>query len=183
LSRSGEGQSFDKLRKGGFLIPGRQEYAIALGCNRRSRFGAPADTLRVAAEAIGAERLSTVRSTPALGPAGRGFANAVAMFATTLEPPAMLVRIKEVERAFGRRPGRRWGPRVLDLDIILWSEGAWGGSGLTVPHPAFRARDFVLQPLAELVPDWRDPVTGFTVRQLRARLRRRHPVDPRTPAT
>ena len=60
---------------------------------------------------------------------------------------------------------------MLDLDIILWSEGAWEGAGLTVPHPAFRDRGFVLDPLAELVPDWKDPVTGLTVRQLRHRLR------------
>jgi 2-amino-4-hydroxy-6-hydroxymethyldihydropteridine diphosphokinase len=156
-------------------------YAIALGSNRRGRHGAPAETVRAAAAAIGAELLSTVRSTPALGPAGRGFANAAAIVRSGLEPPQLLARLKEIERAFGRRGGRRWGPRVLDLDIILWSEGCWEGGGLVVPHPAFRARRFVLEPIAELAPDWRDPISGATMRQLLARARRGRAVDPASP--
>ena len=66
---------------------------------------------------------------------------------------------------------------MLDLDIILWSDGAWEGRGLVVPHPAFRQRLFVVEPLAELVPDWRDPVSGATVRQLLSMLRRGRPID------
>jgi 2-amino-4-hydroxy-6-hydroxymethyldihydropteridine diphosphokinase len=108
-----------------------------------------------------------------MGPAGRGFANAVALLSSDLDPPALLARLKRVERAFGRRRGRRWGPRVLDLDIILWSQGAWAGDRLIVPHPEFRRRAFVLEPLAELAPTWRDPITGATVRQLLHRLGRR----------
>ena len=128
--------------------------------------------MRAAAAAVGAERLSTVRLTPAMGPAGRGFANAVALLRSDLDPPALLACLKQVERDFGRRPGRRWGPRVIDLDIILWSQGAWAGDGLIVPHPEFRRRRFVLEPLAELAPNWRDPITGATVRQLLHRLGR-----------
>jgi 2-amino-4-hydroxy-6-hydroxymethyldihydropteridine diphosphokinase len=152
-------------------------YAIALGSNRRGRHGSPAEIVRAAAAAIGAERLSKVRPTPALGPAGRGFANAVALVASELDPPAVLAGLKRVERDFGRRGGRRWGPRVLDLDIILWSNGAWGVDGLVIPHPEFRRRRFVLQPLAEVAPTWRDPITGATVRQLLFRLTHRHPGD------
>lgn len=148
-------------------------YAIALGSNRRGRHGSPVATVRAAAAAIGAERLSTVRLTPALGPAGRGFANAVALVESDLDPPALLHRLKQVERDFGRLGGRRWGPRILDLDIVLWSGGAWAGDGLVVPHPEFRRRRFVLEPLAEVAPDWRDPITGATVRQLHFRLGRR----------
>ncbi len=147
-------------------------YAIALGSNRRGRHGAPAETVRAAAAAIGADRLSRVRLTPALGPAGRGFANAVALVRSDLDPPALLGRLKQVEVEFGRRPGRRWGPRVLDLDIILWSQGAWGGDGLIIPHPEYRRRRFVLEPLAEIAPAWRDPITGATIRQLLHRLGR-----------
>ena len=161
----------------------KTSYAIALGSNRRSRHGSPDETVRAAAAAIGAERLSAVRSTPALGPAGRGFANAVAIVASDLDPPDVLGRLKTIEAQFGRRGGRRWGPRVLDLDIILWSGGSWEGQGLVVPHPEFRSRSFVLEPLAELVPGWRDPVTGATVRQLHHRLRAPTPVDPRPAPT
>jgi 2-amino-4-hydroxy-6-hydroxymethyldihydropteridine diphosphokinase len=87
--------------------------------------------------------------------------------------------LKQLERLFGRRAGRRWGPRILDLDLILWSEGTFSGAGLTIPHPDFRQRDFVLEPLAEIAADWRDPLTGLSVRQLRYRLRAARPVDPR----
>jgi 2-amino-4-hydroxy-6-hydroxymethyldihydropteridine diphosphokinase len=156
-------------------------YAIALGSNRRSRWGSPAETLRAAADALGVEQLSRVRMTEAMGPAGRGFANAAAILEVELEPPALLALLKATERDFGRRGGRRWGPRVLDLDILLWSEGPFAGAGLVVPHPAFRARAFVLEPLAEIAPDWRDPLTGASMAQLLHRLRAPRPVD-RVPA-
>ncbi|HEY0085771.1 MAG TPA: 2-amino-4-hydroxy-6-hydroxymethyldihydropteridine diphosphokinase [Allosphingosinicella sp.] len=161
----------------------KTSYAVALGSNRRhGRYGAPA---RVIAAAVGAlaevaevVALSTIRATPAMGPAGRGFANAAALLASDLDPPELLARLKRIERSFGRRPGRRWGPRVLDLDVILWSEGPWEGAGLIVPHPAYRERAFVLDPLAEVAAAWRDPLTGATVRQLLHRLRARRAVDP-----
>lgn len=150
-------------------------YAIALGSNRRSRHGSPRETLQAALDQLRPVAVSRIHATPALGPGGRSYANAVAVVESKLEPDELLSDLKALERAFGRRPGRRWGPRVLDLDIILWSEGPWGGPGPIVPHPEFRNRAFVLQPLAELAPDWRDPVTGLTVRQLLARLRRPRP--------
>lgn len=150
-------------------------YAIAIGSNRRHhRHGAPARVVTAAVAAL--TELGTVHSvspifaTPALGPAGRSFANAVALLDSARDPPALLAALKRIERGFGRRGGRRWGPRVLDLDIILWSGGGWASSGLVIPHPQFRRRDFVLRPLAALAPGWRDPLTGLTVRQLRARL-------------
>ena len=162
-------------------------YALALGSNRRhGRHGAPADTLRAALAALEARgllivRRSAIRLTPAMGPAGRGFANAAVLAETDLDPPHLLSLLKALERDFGRRAGRRWGPRVLDLDIVLWSQGFFEAPGLLVPHPSFRERAFVLDPLSEIAPDWRDPVTGLTVRQLRARLAARTPVD-RPPA-
>ena len=158
-------------------------HAIALGSNRRhGRHGGPAGVIRAALHALSAlgtvELVSDICSTPALGPAGREFANAVAILASDLAPDALLDELKAIERAFGRRPGRRWGPRVLDLDIILWSEGPWGGPGPVVPHPEFRDRNFVLVPLAQVAPGWRDPIGGATVRQLLARCRRPRPVRP-----
>ena len=157
----------------------KTSYAIALGSNRWSRRGAPAETVRAAADGIGAQPVSRVIATEAVGPAGRSFANAAAILSSNLSPLDFLERLKEVERDFGRRPGRRWGPRVLDLDILLWSDGPFEAQGLVIPHPEFRGRRFVLEPLAEIAPDWRDPVTGLTVRQLLHRLRRPRPVDPR----
>ncbi|QPQ55887.1 2-amino-4-hydroxy-6-hydroxymethyldihydropteridine diphosphokinase [Allosphingosinicella flava] len=161
----------------------RTRYAIALGSNRRhGRHGAPANVLRAAIRGLGAlgdvEVISPIVATPALGPAGRGFANAALILTSDLSPDSLLRALKQVERDFGRRAGQRWGPRVLDLDILLWSQGAWESAGLVVPHTAFRDRMFVLQPLAAIAPGWRDPVTGLTVRQLLKRLAAPRPVDP-----
>lgn len=161
----------------------KTSYAIALGSNRRhGTHGSPRDVIRAAVEELARQgfaiqALSKIRTTAALGPSGRGFANAVLLLTTDLEPPDLLERLKAVERSFGRRGGRRWGPRVLDLDIILWSEGPWEEPGLILPHPDMRRRIFVLEPLAELVPGWRDPISGATVRQLHARLTVPRPVD------
>ena len=154
----------------------KTSYAIALGSNRRSSRGSPAETLRAALAELRPVAVSRIHATPALGPAGRGFANAVAIVESRLEPDELLAELKALERGFGRRPGLRWGPRVLDLDIILWSGGAWRGPGPTVPHPAFRERAFVLRPLAEIAPAWRDPRSGATMRQLLARLTAPRPV-------
>lgn len=158
---------------------GSTSYAIALGSNRRTRRGSPQHTLRAAADTLGVDRLSSVRATAALGSADRSFANAVAILRSCLDPLTLLIELKALERDFGRRAGRRWGPRALDLDIILWSEGPFAADGLVIPHPEFRGRRFVLDPLAELAPDWRDPISGHSVRQLRHRLRRSRPVDRR----
>lgn len=160
-------------------------YAIALGSNRpHGRHGAPAGVLRAALDALAdrgvrIERVSQIQHTRAMGPAGRAFANAVAVVTTPLDPPQLLAELKAIERGFGRRAGRRWGPRVLDLDIILWSEGCWEGGGktrLVVPHPAMRERGFVLQPLAQIAPAWRDPISGASIRQLLARHTKRQPL-------
>jgi 2-amino-4-hydroxy-6-hydroxymethyldihydropteridine diphosphokinase len=152
-------------------------YAIALGSNRpHGHYGTPEQVLRAAVRALGSlgevERVSRIHRTAALGPAGRGFANAAAILATDLGPEALLAALKVIERRFGRRPGRRWGPRVLDLDIILWSGGRFAGRGLEVPHPHFRDRDFVLAPASEIIAGWRDPATGLSIRHLRVRLGR-----------
>ena len=149
-------------------------YAIALGSNRRGPHGSPEAEIAAAFAALGGVvAVSPVLRTPPLGPSKRRFANAAALIESDEEPPALLARLKAIERGFGRRRGRSWGARVIDLDIILWSEGAWGQKGLTVPHAAFRERDFVLRPLLAVAPEWRDPVSGLSVRQLAVRLGRR----------
>jgi 2-amino-4-hydroxy-6-hydroxymethyldihydropteridine diphosphokinase len=147
-------------------------YAIAIGSNRPGRHGRPEAEVRAAITALGpVVAMSRIVLTPPLGPSSRRYANAVAILESAESPPTLLARLKAIERNFGRRPGRRWGARVIDLDIILWSGGVHVDTALTVPHPAFRARRFVLDPLETLVPRWRDPVTGFTMRQLAARVR------------
>jgi len=153
-------------------------YALALGGNRRTRHGSPAATLAAAVRALtraGLEvrAVSPVLATPAMGPAGRGFANGAMLVATPLAPPALLHLLKSIECDFGRRPGRRWGPRPLDLDILLWSGGAWpprhataAPGRLRVPHVGLAGRRFVLDPLVRIAPGWTLPGTRRTIRQL-----------------
>ena len=118
---------------------------------------------------------SPVHITRPLGPGRRSFANAAVQIECDLDPPALLARLKAIEHAAGRRPGRRWGDRPLDLDIVGWSGGRWRSRVLSVPHAAFRSRDFVLAPLAQVAPRWRDPLTGLTPLHLLARLRKKMP--------
>ena len=156
----------------------RSIYLLALGSNRRhGRHGAPAAVLDAALDAMAAAGLTILAAAPILssapiGPSHRRYANGAALVESADAPPALLARLKAIERRFGRRAGRRWGARVLDLDIILWSGGIWASPGLTVPHAAFRERAFVLTPALALAPEWRDPLTNRTLRQLAARLAR-----------
>ncbi|WP_336963216.1 2-amino-4-hydroxy-6-hydroxymethyldihydropteridine diphosphokinase [Sphingobium aquiterrae] len=160
---------------------GYASYAIAIGSNRPlSARLSPAVIVRRAMAALNAaplrlRALSPVMSSPPMGPSARIFANAAVVVETILPPPALLRHLKALERHFGRSAGRRWGARTLDLDIILWSGGRWRSRSLTIPHPAWRKRDFVLTPLAAIAPDWRDPWGGLSVRHLHARLARARP--------
>ncbi|URW74723.1 2-amino-4-hydroxy-6-hydroxymethyldihydropteridine diphosphokinase [Sphingomonas donggukensis] len=147
----------------------RTSYVIAVGSNRRGRHGGPRAEVAAALALLGGRASAIVESAP-VGPSLRRYANAVVLVESDAAPDALLARLKAIEREFGRRRGRRWGARVIDLDIILWSGGAWASPGLVVPHIAFRAREFVLGPMAAIVPGWRDPVSGLTVRQLRFQL-------------
>lgn len=148
-------------------------YAIALGSNRPGRHGSPEREVRAAIALLSPVSVSPILHTPPLGPSSRRYANAALILETAEEPPALLQRLKGIERDFGRRAGRRWGARVLDLDILLWSGGPWSGPGLTIPHLQFRRRGFVLDPLVRIAPGWRDPITGLSVRHLQSRLRGR----------
>ena len=156
-------------------------YLVALGGNRRTRHGSPRATLTAAIDALAVsglrvEAVSPVIDSAPLGPSRRRFANAAAVVATALRPPALLASLQAIERAFGRRRGRRWGERALDCDIVLWSGGRWRSRALTIPHPAWRQRAFVLAPVSAIAADWRDPVTGLRPRHLLRRLTRPLPL-------
>jgi 2-amino-4-hydroxy-6-hydroxymethyldihydropteridine diphosphokinase len=92
---------------------------------------------------------------------------------TRLSATQLLGRLLEIEREDGRERPAPGAARTLDLDLILFGEEELAAPGLVVPHPRFRERLFVLEPLAELEPDWIDPVSGAAVSELlqRARLR------------
>nr|WP_118856994.1 2-amino-4-hydroxy-6-hydroxymethyldihydropteridine diphosphokinase [Sphingomonas mesophila] len=152
-------------------------YAIGIGSNRpHGRYGRPPAVVAAAIaeldRAFGLFDASPILVNPAAGGAGRDFANAAALVESALEPAAMLAALKAIERAFGRRGGRRWAPRVLDLDILAWSGGRVRSRRLMVPHPLLAHRQFALGPLAAIAPGWR--IAGpLTARHLAHRLARR----------
>ncbi|HEX3677887.1 MAG TPA: 2-amino-4-hydroxy-6-hydroxymethyldihydropteridine diphosphokinase [Sphingomicrobium sp.] len=154
-------------------------YAIAIGSNRsHGRYGRPPKVVEAAIAALDQEfglfDASPIILNAAIGGAGRDFANGVALVESDLEPPEMLSHLKSLEREFGRRRARHWAARVLDLDIILWSGGAFRCGSLTIPHYGLDNRSFVLQPLAAIAPNWR--IRGsLTARHLAHRLARRAP--------
>ena len=107
-------------------------------------------------EELGPVRASSFRETDPVGVTDQPkFLNAAAELATELPPRELLERLLEIERELGRDRAaeRRWGPRVIDLDLLLFGEEAIDEPGLTVPHPRLADRRFVLEPLCELNED------------------------------
>ena len=89
------------------------------------------------------------------------FVNAVAGLLTQLDSRALLIRLQSIESAFGRPEQRaKWGPRVLDLDLLVFGREQRSDSGLTLPHPGVVERNFVLYPLADIAPDLEVPGLG-----------------------
>ena len=152
-------------------------YAVALGSNRRHiRHGRPTGVIEAAIARLDTDftlfDASPIILNKAVGGAGRDFANAVALVESELEPMTMLRELKAIERDFGRRPGRRWGERVLDLDLVAWDGASFRSRRLTIPHPRLNERGFVLDPLAAIAAGWR--VDGaLTPRHLASRLGKR----------
>ena len=153
---------------------GRVTVAIALG----SSLGDRAAHLAFAAAQLAARlddvRLSTVIETDPVDVPGEQtpFLNAAATASTDLSPHDLMALLQSLEQARGRQRPYRHAPRTLDLDLVLYGDWVLDGPDLAVPHPRFRERAFVLDPLAEIAPDLVDPVTGLTIAVLRDRLPR-----------
>ncbi|MBR4833426.1 MAG: 2-amino-4-hydroxy-6-hydroxymethyldihydropteridine diphosphokinase [Thermoguttaceae bacterium] len=153
---------------------------IALGSNLRSEWGAPDKTIRRAVELLAETTAETTtiqavssiwQTFPVGGPSEQPlFANAVAALETTLGPFELLEALQEIEREARRVRRIFWGPRTLDLDVILYGDLVLSSPTLIVPHPRAVWRDFVLGPACEIAPERRLPTTGLTLREHRSLL-------------
>ncbi|MFM7169575.1 MAG: 2-amino-4-hydroxy-6-hydroxymethyldihydropteridine diphosphokinase, partial [Cyanobium sp.] len=114
----------------------------------------------------------------AVGPVQPDYLNGCALLEVGLAPDALLEELHATEQRFGRVRRERWGPRTLDLDLILYGTLQLESGRLQVPHPRFRERAFVLLPLAEIAPAWIDPLTGRTVADLAHGVADRRAVQP-----
>lgn len=142
---------------------------LSLGSNLGDRDAYLSEAVNALAELPGVALVaaSTRHDTAPVGVVDQpAFLNMAAEIETDLAPLELLNAVKAIESRLGRQPTYRWGPRVIDIDLILWGEMCFESETLTLPHPAFRDRAFVLKPLAEIAPEAVDPVTGKTVAEL-----------------
>ncbi len=142
---------------------------IGLGSN----LGEPAENLLRAFDSVsrldGVERplLSPLYKTPPYGIVDQPeFVNAAARFETTLPPRAVLNSLLTIEEQMGRIRKEKWGPRLIDLDLLFYGDRVIEEEKLTIPHPEIHKRDFVLVPLADIAPNWQHPVLGKKIHEL-----------------
>jgi 2-amino-4-hydroxy-6-hydroxymethyldihydropteridine diphosphokinase len=152
---------------------------VAAGSNVRPRESL-ARALGLLERAFPGLRASRAYSNPAVGFTGDDFINLVVTFPASLPTGELIERLKGVERACGRPPGApKWGPRTLDLDLLLHGDRVGRVAGKTLPHPDLLTRAWVLGPLAELAPGLVHPVAGERIEALWRRFdRRAHPLTP-----
>ena len=155
-----------------------EQVAVALGSN----LGESRSTLEQALAMLDSipgmrvlRRSRWYRSTP-IGPVQPDYINGCALLEVALEAETVLHHLLATEDRFGRVRAERWGPRTLDLDLLLMGQQCLDTSILQLPHPRLHERRFVLAPLCELAPEWVHPRLGSTAAQWLARL----PSDPST---
>jgi 2-amino-4-hydroxy-6-hydroxymethyldihydropteridine diphosphokinase len=157
---------------------------VGLGANSPGAWGTPAETIAQALGEIARLGIAVVAASPLYQTAAVGnarqppYVNAVAVLDTSLSPDALLRVLKDIERRSGRRGGRPWGPRSLDIDIVdyrglvrHWRGGhaefnRAGPRPLVLPHPLAHRRPFVLRPLFDIAPNWRHPALNVGAREL-----------------
>ncbi|OKH39141.1 2-amino-4-hydroxy-6-hydroxymethyldihydropteridine diphosphokinase [[Phormidium ambiguum] IAM M-71] len=142
--------------------------AIALGSNLGDSRAILESSLKILDQTPGISLLaqSSFYRTAPVGPPQPDYLNGCALLKLEMSPQELLETLLAIEAKFGRVRQERWGPRILDLDLILFDNLILETPNLTLPHPYFRERAFVLVPLAEIAPNWIDPISGKAIAQL-----------------
>jgi len=142
--------------------------AIALGGNIGDSLTILNSAVETIAKTAGIEVISrsTWHKTKAIGPVQPDYLNGCIVAKTRLSAEDLLTCLQKIEDQFGRERKEKWGARTLDLDIIFYGENSIELPHLKIPHLYMRERLFVLMPLTEIAPDWLDPVTHLTTREL-----------------
>ncbi|MEM7029372.1 MAG: 2-amino-4-hydroxy-6-hydroxymethyldihydropteridine diphosphokinase [Chloroflexota bacterium] len=146
----------------------KSQVAIALGSNLGDSLAnlENAVTLLDQTDGIRLLQCSSWYRSKAMGPPQPDYLNGCVVFETTLTPQALLARLQAIEHQFHRTRSIHWGPRTLDLDLVLFDDLVLKDPVLTIPHPGLPERSFVLAPLAEIAPGWIDPISGETITDL-----------------
>lgn len=142
--------------------------AIALGSNlgdSRAILSAAIETLAQTPGII-LEAKSSWYKTKAVGPPQPDYINGAAILRVEMIPQLLLETLLQIEKKFGRVRQERWGPRILDLDLLLYDDLILNTPNLQLPHPRMRERAFVLVPLAEIAPLWVEPISGCAIKEL-----------------
>jgi 2-amino-4-hydroxy-6-hydroxymethyldihydropteridine diphosphokinase len=141
--------------------------ALGLGSNLGDRLGNLRTALNFLRESFTVVKTSDVFETAPWGVTDQPcFLNACLLMECEIAPEALLERVKGIEKKMGRLTARRWGERCIDIDILLMGSLVRDTPDLRIPHPDMHRRDFVLIPLAQILPHWLHPCMGRTVASL-----------------
>jgi 2-amino-4-hydroxy-6-hydroxymethyldihydropteridine diphosphokinase len=146
----------------------RVKCAIALGSNLGDSLTILENAIKILAHTpgIALEKCSSWYKTAPIGPPQPDYWNGCALLTVTLTPDALLAKLLDIEQQSGRVRCQRWGPRTLDLDVLLYGDLILQTPSLQIPHPRMRERAFVLVPLSEIAPDWIEPISQRAIAQL-----------------
>ncbi len=146
---------------------GEKTVYLGLGSNLGDRQANLSAALAQIEPDIRVKAVSSLYETDPVGPQGQSaYYNAACRAVTYLAPRALLERVKAVEQALGRKAGPRWGPRLIDIDILLYGDESIGEEGLRIPHPELPKRAFVLAPLVEVAAGVVHPELRETIDRL-----------------
>lgn len=142
--------------------------AVALGSNIGDSYTILETAIKNLAQIPGIilEARSNWYKTKAIGPPQPDYLNGCVIMQVNMTPDLLLASLLEIENKFGRIRKKRWAPRTLDLDLLLYDDLILHTSNLQIPHPRMRERAFVLVPLAEIAPNWVEPVTRRSIQEL-----------------